>query len=199
MTSRVFSSSTRAVGAVFAYDAGLTLVAALLEHARDEGATHPVVVHEQDVHVRGGGARHRVRTLRDVTRCLGKQPPTLARASSSHAPSSSLPPRVCNASPVSRVRRRSRRSEPTRVRAGRLGRAPSVCVEPSWCPPAHTKRQKFHRDLFAIPNKRRGTVSCWDCDSQYLASVEPLWSRDDSDWLNQTGENRHSANRLFRG
>ena len=49
---------------------------------------------------------------------------------------------------LSRVRRRSRRSEPTRVRAGRLGRAPSVCVEPSWCPPAHTKRQKFHRDLF---------------------------------------------------
>lgn len=49
---------------------------------------------------------------------------------------------------LSRVRRRSRRSEPTRVRAGRLGRAPSVCVEPSWCPPAHTKRQKFHKDLF---------------------------------------------------
>ena len=25
------------------------------------------------------------------------------------------------------------------------------------------------------------------------------WSRDDSDWLNQTGDETHSANRLFRG
>ena len=47
---------------------------------------------------------------------------------------------------LSRVRRRSRRSELTRVRAGRLGRAPSVCVEPSWCP--HTQNGRSFTGTF---------------------------------------------------
>ena len=46
----------------------------------------------------------------------------------------------------SRVRRRSRRSELTRVRAGRLGRAPSVCVELSWCP--HTQNGRSFTRTF---------------------------------------------------
>ena len=82
---------------------GRTLVPTLSEQPRDDHARDAVVIHEQDVHVRGGGARHRVRTLRDVTRCLGKQPPTLARASSSHAPSSSPPPRASHASAPRRM------------------------------------------------------------------------------------------------
>ena len=57
---------------------GLTLVVALLEHARDEGTTHPVVVHEQHVHVRGRRARHRRAPPSDVTR-LRKNNRRLAR------------------------------------------------------------------------------------------------------------------------
>ena len=57
---------------------GLTLVVALLEHARNEGTTHPVVVHEQHVHVSGRRARHRRAPPSDVTR-LRKNNRRLAR------------------------------------------------------------------------------------------------------------------------
>ena len=110
---------------------GLTLVVALLEHARDEGTTHPVVVHEQHAHVRGRRARHRRASQRRHS-IAKKQPPTRASMAPRRAtPRSlrSLPERRTSpgARPVPYSTVRSRRSEQYRPpRAGRLSAA-RVC------------------------------------------------------------------------
>lgn len=165
---------------------GLTLVVALLEHARDEGTTHPVVVHEQHVHVRGRRARHRRAPPSDVTR-LRKNNRRLARRWRRAARRRARFARSRNGAP-----RRVPAPFPTRpfgvAAPNSTGRRvlaalrPRACVTPTrkftaksvsaHSPPVRT----FSRPRVARTD-RRGTTRWPSPDSLYLASIPDEFRR----------------------
>lgn len=166
---------------------GLTLVVALLEHARDEGTTHPVVVHEQHVHVRGRRARHRRAPPSDVTR-LRKNNRRLARRWRRAARRRARFARSRNGAP-----RRVPAPFPTRpfgvAAPNSTGRRvlaafrPRACVTPTneSSPPSQSLLTVPRFDAFSRPRvartDRRGTTRWPSPDSLYLASIPDEFRR----------------------
>ena len=165
---------------------GLTLVVALLEHARDEGTTHPVVVHEQHVHVRGRRARHRRAPPSDVTR-LRKNNRRLARRWRRAARRRARFARSRNGAP-----RRVPAPFPTRpfgvAAPNSTGRRVLAAFRPRACvkstnessPPSQSPLTVPRFDAFSRPRvartDRRGTTRWPSPDSLYLAlgKIRPL-------------------------
>ena len=161
---------------------GLTLVVALLEHARDEGTTRPVVVHEQHVHVLGRGARHRRASPSDVTRLRKTTADALDRAAPRDAALASLAPgtaHLAGCPPRSLLDRSDSplRTVPAAACWPPFGRARTCEALESSPPSQAVSKGSLFRPRVARTN-RRGTTRWPSPDSLYLAlgKIRPFWN-----------------------